>query len=47
MIYKVITETNYIQLEITINSYLDRGWKLAGGVTTWANGFMQAIYFEG
>ena len=44
--YKIITEKSYLSLEIAINQYLKQGWKLAGGVTTWANGFMQAIYLE-
>lgn len=44
--YKIITEKTYNSLEIIISKYLQEGWKLAGGVSTWANGFMQAIYLE-
>lgn len=42
--YLIITAPTYLGLQTQVDERLKQGWKLAGGVCTWANGFMQAIY---
>lgn len=42
--YLIVTARTYLELQTLIDQRLKEGWKLTGGVCTWANGFMQAIY---
>ena len=42
--YLIVTAPTYLGLQTKVDERLKQGWKLAGGVCTWANGFMQAIY---
>ena len=42
--YFVVTAQTYLELQFEVSKFLNDGWKLAGGISTWANGFMQAIY---
>ena len=42
--YLIVTAPTYLELQTRIDERLKQGWKLAGGVCTWANGFMQAVY---
>ena len=42
--YLIITARTYLELQSLVDQRLKEGWKLTGGVCTWANGFMQAVY---